>query len=225
VISTVDPDARHTRKSPEARRDGYRAHVAAEPQTGLITDEELTRAAGEQNADAAVAGQMIARQAEAATVYGDSAYGTGDLRAALAEGGHSAVIKPGPLRPAVEGGFTIDDFTVGEAVGTVTCPAGLTRPGSARRYVTFGAGCASAAPPPEPAAPCNCTPTTHSCARPAPPGPPSLRCARTTTSTGPTWSGRSPRSPAAAAGASNSATSASPRTTPGSSTAPPPQPA
>ena len=27
VVSTVDPDARHTRKSPEARRDGYRAHV------------------------------------------------------------------------------------------------------------------------------------------------------------------------------------------------------
>jgi hypothetical protein len=39
VISTVDPDARHTRKSPEARRDGYRAHVAAGPQTGIITDE------------------------------------------------------------------------------------------------------------------------------------------------------------------------------------------
>jgi hypothetical protein len=31
VISTVDPEARHTRKSPEARRDGYRAHVAADP--------------------------------------------------------------------------------------------------------------------------------------------------------------------------------------------------
>ena len=31
VVSTVDPDARHTRKSPEDRRDGYRAHVAAEP--------------------------------------------------------------------------------------------------------------------------------------------------------------------------------------------------
>jgi hypothetical protein len=38
VISTVDPDARHTRKSPEQRRDGYRAHVAAEPGTGIITD-------------------------------------------------------------------------------------------------------------------------------------------------------------------------------------------
>jgi Transposase DDE domain/Transposase domain (DUF772) len=142
VVSTVDPDARHTRKSPEARRDGYRAHVAAEPETGLITDEELTQAAGEQNSDAAVAGQMIAREAQAAKVYGDSAYGTGELRAALAEGGHTAVIKPGPLRPAVAGGFTRDDFTVDEAAGTVTCPAGLARPISARRYVTFGAGCA-----------------------------------------------------------------------------------
>src|SRR5436190_1001342 len=97
VISTVDPEARHTRKSPEARRDGYRAHVAAEPETGLITDEELTKAAGEENADAAVAGQMIAREAEAAdragaagsadgggagetlAWYGDTAYGTGEL--------------------------------------------------------------------------------------------------------------------------------------------------
>jgi transposase-like protein DUF772 len=51
VISTVDPDARHTRKSPENRRDGYRAHVAAEPETGIVTDEELTRAAGTDNSD------------------------------------------------------------------------------------------------------------------------------------------------------------------------------
>ena len=37
VISTVDPQARHTRKSPEARRDGFRAHVELEPDTTLIT--------------------------------------------------------------------------------------------------------------------------------------------------------------------------------------------
>src|SRR2546430_6561200 len=49
VISTVDPDARHTRKSPEARRDGYRAHLAADPETGIITDEKLTRAGGTGN--------------------------------------------------------------------------------------------------------------------------------------------------------------------------------
>jgi len=141
VISVNDQDARHTRKSPEARRDGYRAHISAEPATGLITDEQLTRAAGPENSDAAVAAQLIAREAEPAEVYGDSAYGTGDLRAALAGAGHQAVIKPGPLKPAVESGFTLDDFTVDESAGAVTCPAGITRPISARRNVTFGAAC------------------------------------------------------------------------------------
>ena len=48
VISVNDPDARHTRKSPEARRDGYRAHVAADPETGIITDEKLTGASGDR---------------------------------------------------------------------------------------------------------------------------------------------------------------------------------
>ena len=55
VISTVDPQARHTRKSPRNRRDGYRAHMVAEPETGLITDEAMTMAAGPENSDAAVA--------------------------------------------------------------------------------------------------------------------------------------------------------------------------
>ena len=141
VISTVDPEARHTRKSPENRRDGYRAHVAACPETGIITGEELTRAAGEENSDAAVAAALLAAGDEPAKVYGDSAYGTGDLRAALAEAGHTAVIKPRPLKPAVEGGFTLDDFTVNESAGTVTCPAGVIRRISARRNVTFGAAC------------------------------------------------------------------------------------
>ena len=65
VISTVDPEARHTRKSPEARRDGYRAHVAADPETGIITDEKLTGAAGPENSDAAVAAEFVAAEAAA----------------------------------------------------------------------------------------------------------------------------------------------------------------
>jgi len=60
VISTVDPDARHTRKSPEARRDGYRAHIAACPETGVITGEKLTKAAGQENSDPAVAEEFPA---------------------------------------------------------------------------------------------------------------------------------------------------------------------
>jgi DDE family transposase len=54
------------------------------------------------------------------------------------------VIKPGPLRPAVPGGFTIDDFTIDGQAGTVTCPAGHAKPMSARtRTVTFGQLCAA----------------------------------------------------------------------------------
>jgi hypothetical protein len=76
-------------------------------------------------------------------VYGDSAYGSGEARAACRDAGHDTIIKPGPLRPAVDGGFTLDDFTVDEEQGTVTCPAGQVRPMSKSRAVTFGAACAA----------------------------------------------------------------------------------
>ncbi|MBO0809953.1 MAG: IS1182 family transposase [Actinobacteria bacterium] len=147
VISTVDPEARHTRKSPEARRDGYRAHVAADPDTGIITDEKLTRASGPDNSDPAAAAEFLAAEAghgnDELSWYCDSAYGTGELREAIGTAGHRAVIKPMPLRPAVEGGFTIDDFSVSERQDTVTCPAGITRPVTPARNVIFGAACAS----------------------------------------------------------------------------------
>ena len=142
VVSTVDPDARHTRKSPENRRDGYRAHVAADPETGIITDQDLTKAAGAENSDAAVAEEFLKAEDVSCQWYGDSAYGTGDLRGAIDDSdGDEAVIKPKPLQAPVDGGFSIDDFTVSEEAGTVTCPAGHTRPISTNRRVTFGALC------------------------------------------------------------------------------------
>ena len=175
VISTVDPDARHTRKSPEARRDGYRAHLAADPETGIITDEKLTRASGTENSDPAVAEEFLAAEAgqgeagptaaeqppaagedddsgaaqhgdngtgrEPLAWYGDSAYGTGDLRGAIGDAGHAAVIKPKPLQAPVAGGLTVDDFTVDEQAGTVTCPAGNTVTLSRTRIATFGVAC------------------------------------------------------------------------------------
>lgn len=61
VISQVDPEARHTRKSAEARRDGYRAHVVAE---AFLSNDSA-------------AGSGTRRW------YGDSAYDTGDLRGAI----------------------------------------------------------------------------------------------------------------------------------------------
>jgi hypothetical protein len=39
--------------------------------------------------------------------------------------------KPAPLRPAVPGGFTLDDFAIDTTAATVTCPAGHTVPLSA----------------------------------------------------------------------------------------------
>src|SRR5271170_2215712 len=280
VISTVDRQARHTRKCKSKRRDGFRGHVAAEPETGLITDCEMTMAAGpgstdaengvkmagrdrfhaspaaaadgdagvpdqpqdagvpdqpqdagvpdqpqdagvpdqpqdagvpdqpqdagvpDQPQDAGVpaqpqdagvpdqpaarmpdrgwpggggpapgAGPAAAEQENAAAgcgaaaepqagagagagaeagpgpdtgleVYGDSAYGSGEARAAYRDGGHGTFIKPGPLRPAVPGGFTVDDFAVDEEQGTVTCPNGVARQMSPARAVIFGAACA-----------------------------------------------------------------------------------
>ena len=44
VISTVDPEARHARKSRSRRVDGYKAHIVAEPATGIITAAALTAA-------------------------------------------------------------------------------------------------------------------------------------------------------------------------------------
>src|SRR5829696_8645258 len=48
---------------------------------------------------------------------------------------------PRPPRPAVDGGFTLDDFTVDEAAATMTCPNGLTARITRTRKVIFGARC------------------------------------------------------------------------------------
>jgi len=37
VISTVDPEARHAHKSRQKKIDGFKAHIAMEPETGLTT--------------------------------------------------------------------------------------------------------------------------------------------------------------------------------------------
>ena len=145
VISTVDPDARHARKSREKKQDGFKAHIAIEPDTGLVTAAVLTKASGAENSDAARGAALVAADTSIGTdpvdVLGDSAYGSGDLLAQITAAGHTPIIKPMPLSRAVPGGFTIDDFTVDEAAGTMTCPAGTVRPISPKRRVTFGSAC------------------------------------------------------------------------------------
>lgn len=169
VISTVDPEARHAHKTVSRRQDGFKAHIAVEPDTGLVTACTVTKAGGPGSGDAEVgptllaeeiqksaavtpdaaaiagavvaAGHVVAREPEKFDVLADSAYGSGAARAELAQAGHHPFIKPFPLRPAVPGGFTLDDFIVDHQAGAVTCPNGVTRPITPSRNVTFGALC------------------------------------------------------------------------------------
>jgi Transposase DDE domain/Transposase domain (DUF772) len=141
VISIVDPEARHAHKTVHRRQDGFKAHIAIEPDTGIITDCVLSKACGTGSGDAAVGIDLLAQESEPVTVLADSAYGSGELRAELAANGHGDRVKPAPMRSAVPGGFTVDDFTVDHSARTATCPAGLTRGLSRTGVATFGAAC------------------------------------------------------------------------------------
>jgi len=146
VISTVDTDTRHAHKTRERRQDGFKAHVVVEPDTGLTTMCELTKTNGPQNSDAAVGAGLVTTDPTIAEdqpveVLGDSAYASADMLHTLAGKQWMPLVKPWPIKPAVEGGFTIDDFTFDPDAGTLTCPAGLIRTPSPKGTVTFGAAC------------------------------------------------------------------------------------
>ena len=60
VISTVDTETRHAHKSRSRKQDGFKAHIAAEPDTGLITNAVLTKATGAGTGDAAAGAAVLA---------------------------------------------------------------------------------------------------------------------------------------------------------------------
>ncbi len=123
VISTVDPEARHMHKSRSEYRDGYKAHICVEPETGLVTAAALTPA---NASDATTALALLADEASGLDVLADSAYGAADTRAHLRANGHHQIIKPAPLQRAIPGGFDRDDFIIDLVARTATCPAGVT---------------------------------------------------------------------------------------------------
>lgn len=136
MVSVHDRESRHVHKTTSNYRDGFKGHIAVEPDTGIITATDLT--AGNVG-DAQAAPELIADEEPGTEVLGDSAYGAGEFRDHLNQRGMNATIKPGPLRPAVENGFTIDDFELDG--NTVTCPNGVTVTLSRKQTATFGARC------------------------------------------------------------------------------------
>jgi hypothetical protein len=138
VISTVDPQARHTRKTSAQRRDGYKGHIATEPETGLITECALTAA---NAGDGPTGVELLAEEPPGLEVLGDTHYGAGQTRTALRAAGHTQTIKPIPLQSAVPGGFTVHDFRIDQQAGTVRCPAGATAPITSSGQASFARHC------------------------------------------------------------------------------------
>jgi IS5 family transposase len=138
VISVVDPETRHMHKSRSAYRDGYKAHLAVEPETGLITAAALTAA---NASDAKTAPALVAHERAGLEILADAAYGSAAIRAELRARGHHQLIKPKPLPASIAGGFTRDDFEIDHRAGTATCPAGHTIAIAKSRWVSFGSRC------------------------------------------------------------------------------------
>ncbi|HEV7579597.1 MAG TPA: IS1182 family transposase [Mycobacterium sp.] len=157
VISTVDPEARHGHKTAARGFDGYKGHVAIDPDSEIITDTVVTPG---NAGDASVAQDLIndlgatmddgaeddgagnagasephddggatASTASTAkpTVYGDNAYGTGEFHEYLAASDIESRCKT--QQPTAAGGvFTKSDFNIDLDTDTVTCPNGITAP-------------------------------------------------------------------------------------------------
>ncbi|HEY8450412.1 MAG TPA: IS1182 family transposase, partial [Bacillota bacterium] len=124
VISVTDPEMRHGHKSSQGRFDGYKAEVAADPDSELITSVAVVPG----NApDAAAVGRMLDQEAasglHASEWIGDTAYGGGELRAELAARKIELVAPTSPV-PSRNGLYPKTDFTIDLDAETCRCPAG-----------------------------------------------------------------------------------------------------
>lgn len=144
IISTVDTEMRHGRKSSQQRFDGYKLSAAVTNATvPLITAVHVAPACEQDGPQAKhlIDGQPADRRPE--RVLGDTAYGTGPVRAELAERDVD-VLAPVPEAPVPDGRLGKRDFEIDLAAGTIRCPAGhtakiRTEP-SGQRAVIFGVG-------------------------------------------------------------------------------------
>jgi len=178
VISTVDPEARHGHKTAAHGFDGYKAHVAVDPDWEVISAAEVSSAATGDAAVAPTLGEDLVQgqgaPAAQSVVYGDSAYGTGAHLAWLdRQGFRPMVTTQVPTAPG--GRFTKDQFRIDLQAQTVTCPARGPWRSSRSAVVAGGHGSVSHAAsarcvkPAPPACGVGWSPSTHT--RPSWPPP------------------------------------------------------
>lgn len=128
MISTVDPEMRHGRKSDAQRFDGYKLHAAATNGSEPLITAVHVSSAGET--DGPQAKHLIDAQPpnrRPGRILGDTAYGNGPVRAELAER-NVEVLAPVPEGKVEEGVLGKHDFEIDMTAGTVTCPGGQTVP-------------------------------------------------------------------------------------------------
>ena len=156
VISLVDTDTRHGRKTASRRFDGYKAHIAVDPDSEIITNTAVTAA---NEADTSVApdliGDLNSDSADSDTGTGDTTVGVGGDGGDDGDGlcdeeyegrptvyGDSAYgggefqqhledsrinSKCRSPKPTAPGGrFTKDRFSIDLDADTVTCPNQIT---------------------------------------------------------------------------------------------------
>jgi len=131
VISTVDPQARHGHKTASRGFDGYKAHVAVDAESEIITGTDVTAGnVGDATAAEAILADVLTSQRatqdklDPPEVYGDASYGTADLVEKLENAGIVPNVKvQGPS--ARDGMYTQDNFEIDVTSRQACCPAGV----------------------------------------------------------------------------------------------------
>jgi hypothetical protein len=124
IISTVDPEMRHGRKSQHQRFDGYKLSASATNSREPLIVAVHVAPGGESDGPQAkllIDSQPAEHRPE--RILGDTAYGNGVVRSELAERGID-VLAPVPEGSIVEDLLGKREFRIDVQAGTVTCPAG-----------------------------------------------------------------------------------------------------
>jgi hypothetical protein len=126
IISVIDPEMQHGRKSSRSRFDGYKLSAAVTNSTVPLIMAVHVAPGGESDGPQAkhlIDAQSTQRRPE--RILGDTAYGNGVVRHEMAER-DVEVLAPVPDGAVVEDRVGKREFTIDPAAGTVTCPAGNT---------------------------------------------------------------------------------------------------
>ena len=124
IPSVHDPEMRHGHKSSSVRFDGYKAAVAVDTDSQLITAVDVLPGNAPDNTGAMALVEQSEKNTacEVEETMGDCAYGDGATRQTFVNAGRTLVAKvPGRPNKAY---FPKEDFQIDLVTGICTCPAG-----------------------------------------------------------------------------------------------------